>query len=627
MCGIAGVFALAGEPPADGGAVGAMTAALAHRGPDDCGSYAAGPVSLGFRRLSLVDPAHGGQPHRTPDESVVSVCNGEIFNHRELRNRLSRSGHRFRSGADTEVLVHLYQEHGAGFVGELDGQFGFALYDTRARRLLLARDRCGIVPLFYTVAGGQLIFASEIKAVLAHPLVRRAVDLRGLDQALALPGLVSPRTMFEGIRAVRPGEVLVADAGGIRAHRYWDLDYPEHDPAGRLPESEVDTMVDRHADVVRTRLEAGVRSRLVADVPVGLYLSGGLDSSLIGALATGAEPQRPLKSFAVTFPGEDFDESAYQRLVAAKLGTDHHEVPMRNGDFAELLRTMVRHAEMPVRESYNVCSLALSRQVREAGVTAVLSGEGADELFGGYPGYRFDACGFGGDAQDPLEARLEREISERMWGVDLRYEQAQLPALEARREVYSPDLAASLDEFAVTGQRLADPARLAGRHPLHQRSYLDFKLRLADHLLGDHGDRMAMANGVELRFPFLANGVLEHARTMPAELMVAGGLEKAVLRRAAPGLVPAEVLGRTKFGFRGQTSTHLLRDRVEWFEDLISPSTVAAQGYFDPVAVTTLARRQREGSHQVHPHLDTDFLLFAATFALFVEEFELPCLR
>ncbi|WP_411109200.1 asparagine synthase (glutamine-hydrolyzing) [Streptomyces sp. c-19] len=627
MCGIAGVFSVGVSTAERSSIARDMAAELIHRGPDDAGSISLGSVALGFRRLAFNDLTNGNQPYLSPDGEIVSVCNGEIFNHREIRSSLAGRGHRFRTTCDTEVLIPLYREYGTELTAHLDGQFGFALYDSVADRLLLARDHAGIVPLFYTVVGDELIFGSEVKAILRHPSVARRVDLRGLDQILSLPGLVSPRTMFEGIHSLRPGERLIADRSGIRTERYWDLDYPQQaDAAPRLEGQAADDALEAHAERAAGLLESAVESRLLADVPVGMYLSGGLDSSMIGALMARARPGHAWPSFSAVFPDRDFDEGEAQRLVAGKLGTAHHEVPVRDSELADWLHTMVRHAECPVRESYNVCSLLLSRTVRNSDTRAVLSGEGADELFGGYPGYRFDAAGLSGSRTRGLDAHLEREASLRMWGTQLFYENDHIAAQEFRRELYSDDLSDSLDSFSVTGQRLVDPERLIGRHPLHQRSYLDFHLRLADHLLGDHGDRMALAHGVELRFPFLARDVVDFATTVPPELMLYGAQEKAVLRRAAAGLVPAEILSRPKYGFRAQTSSHLLAAGADWFEELIAPSTVRRQGYFNPAAVSELARRQREGRHRVHAHLDTDYLMVIATFALFVEEFELPCL-
>ncbi len=621
MCGIAGIFALDRTRVADRAVVADMSAALTHRGPDDHGLHTADGIALGFRRLALNDLAHGNQPFLSADGSITSVCNGEVYNHRQLKSRLRQRGHQFRTECDAEVLIPLYLEHGTDLPAHLDGQFAFALHDARKRRLLLARDHAGIVPLFYTLADGSLIFASEIKAILRHPAVRASVDLRGLDQVLSLPGLVSPRTMFEGISSLRPGERLIAVPSGEMVERYWDLDYP---PAAGLdpPESSPEASLDRAARKMESLLGDAVRERLVADVPVGLYLSGGLDSSLIAALACGAGTW---PSYSVTFPGQDFDEGAHQRLVADRLGTRHHEVPVAPGDLTVGLSRMIRHAETPVRESYNVCSLLLSEAVRADGTVAVLSGEGADELFGGYPGYRYTAAGLAGSRLVGVDAALEREYRLRMWGADIGYEPGQVAAQELRRELYAQDLADALDEFTVTSQQLVDVARLTGRHPQHQRSYLDFHLRLADHLLGDHGDRMGLANSVELRFPFLARRVVEHAVSLPPDLMVAGQSEKAVLRRMAAGLIPGEVLARPKFGFRSQTSADLMSDPPGWFSDLISPALVRKQGYFNPDTVVALARSQQEG-RGAHAHLSTDYLMVVATFALFVEEFGLPCL-
>lgn len=624
MCGLVGAWSLDAPKSVDTELLLRMVEELSHRGPDGRGCHVEGPVALGFRRLAINDPAHGHQPWTTQDGTVTVVCNGEIFNHRKLRIDLKRQGHRLVTNCDTELLGPLYQEYGTELTEHLDGQFAFALYDARRARLLLARDPAGIVPLFYTTVGRMLLFASEIKALLCHPEVRREVDLCGLDQVFTLPGLVSPRTMFAGIHALRPGERLVAEEAGIHLERYRDLDFPLADQL--RPVTDVDRELDQWAEPVSAALDTSVRLRSEADVPVGMYLSGGLDSSLIGALLGAARPERRWPSYSVTFPDRDFDEAPFQRMVAGKLGTDHLEVPVRDADFAEHLTGMVRHAESPVRESYNVCSMVLSAAVRDSGTRAVLSGEGADELFGGYGSYQLAAAGLSGARLGGLDARLEREARQRMWGLDLRYEQDQLPAAEFRRELYAEDLADAFEDFAVTSQRLVDPARLVGRHPVHQQAYLDFHLRMADHLLGDHGDRMALANGVELRLPFLSPEVIDLAVRIPPELAVANGQEKAVLRRVAAGLVPAEVSTRPKFGFRGPTSSQLLAAGTEWFAELLSPSVVRRQGYFNADTVDAMVRRQRAGAPSVHPHLDVDYLMLVATFAVFVEAFDLPCL-
>jgi len=625
MCGLTGIYALGSQDLEHSAALSAMTDSIAHRGPDDIGSHISTRVALGFRRLSINDLEHGRQPFCTDDGQTTVVCNGEIFNYPELRADALRRGYQLKTRCDTEILLPAYLAHGTEMVNHLDGQFAFALYDARTDRLILARDPAGIIPLFYTVAGQELVFGSEIKAIMCHPRVRRQVDLRGLDQVCSLPGLVSPRTMFAGVHSLRPGERLVADRGGIRLDRYHNLTFPLAADVPGVAGTDLGRVLDAHAATAAATLADAVRSRIVADVPVGMYLSGGLDSSLVGSLMAAALPGCSWPSYSVTFPDRHFDESEHQRLIASKLGTRHVEVPVRESDLAGHFTRMVRHAECPVRESYNVCSLLLAEAVRDTGTVAILSGEGADELFAGYSGYRFHSEHLA-QRLSGLDAALERQMRTRMWGTAIGFEHDQVPAQEFRREIYSADLADALDEFSVGSQPLVDTEQVAGRHPLHQRSYLDFHLRLADHLLGDHGDRMALANGVELRFPFLSREMIRLATTIPPDVLLAGGHEKAVLRRAAAGLVPGEIRRRAKFGFRSHTSSDLLSSGADWFAELLAPSVVRRHGYFNPETVQALVGRQRDGGPAVHAHLDVDYLMIVATFALFVEEFGLPCL-
>lgn len=624
MCGIVGWFNASGEHlPID--RIETMADCLRHRGPDSGGQFMDTHAALAVRRLKIIDPDHGDQPHRSEDGLVVSVCNGEVFNATALRRELTHDAHVFGSRVDTEVLVHLYEEHGANLVDHLNGQFGLAVYDARARRLVLARDHFGVVPLFYTIVGSTVVFGSEIKALLEFPGVRRQVDLAGLDQVLSLPGLVSPRTMFDGIMAMRPGERLVADSRGMVLTQYWDAEYP---PASSVSEwgadSQDEDAFEAAAGTLRSRLDAAVERRMQADVPIGVYLSGGLDSSLL-ATVLARRAVGDVHSFGVDVrSGHRLSEVEYQRLAALHAGTIHHEVPIDIADIEADLQTVVRHTECPLRETYDACALRLSRAAREAGCFVVLSGQGADELFGGYPGYRLarsrSTAASGGTAV------LEREFRKRMWGDDVFYEQDQLPLREIRRFLYAPDLIAQLPDFEVTTQRLVDPDQVVGRAALHKRSYLDLRLRLADHLLGDHGDRMVMANGVEGRMPFLDLDVFGLAAKLPAQWMVRGDREKALLRRAAVGLVPQQVLDRPKFGFRAPGSPELLASGVGWFRSLLAPSLIKRHGYFSPSAVSSLVEHNLSRTSVLDPHIETDWLMMVATFSLFVEEFGLPCL-
>jgi asparagine synthase (glutamine-hydrolysing) len=617
MCGIVGCFDLR-ERRTDPETLERMTGSLIHRGPDSCGYFQEGGAALGFRRLSIIDLTTGDQPLYSEDGNLVLICNGEIYNYRELTEELIAKGHVFRTRSDVEVLLHLYEEHGIDLLHRLNGQFGFALYDRRERTLLLARDRCGINPLFYTVIDGLLLFASEIKAILEHPLAPREVDLTGLDQVFSFPGLVAPRTVFKGIQSLEAGHFLRAGRSGVEVREYWDLIYPEAgEPGEEKPES-------WYVEALRERLERAVRYRLQADVPVGFYLSGGMDSSLIGALIRKLS-DAPRHSFSITFPDKEISEVRHQRLMAQVLGSEHHEIFFDWSQICERLQRMVYHCECPVKESFNTCALALSEAARQAGVPVVLAGQGADELFAGYMGYRFDQAGFRAARENDLDAILEGEIRERLWGhQDLFYEMEYLPLREIKMALYAEDLRASLPEFECTNFPLVDGERLRGRHFVHQRSYLDFKLRLSEHLLSEHGDRMVLASSVEGRYPFLDPDVVELATRIPPGLKVNRLIEKYVVKKVAQGLIPQEIVDREKFGFRAPGTPYLLQQRVEWIEDLLSYDRIKAQGYFDPGVVERLKKDYSRPGFTLNAHLQTDLLMIVLTFGILIDQFKLP---
>ncbi len=625
MCGIAGYLDLRGEGRVERSVAAAMTEILVHRGPDSSGLHLSpdGNVALGIRRLKIIDLETGDQPILNEDGSVVLVCNGEIFNYRELRAELEVRGHRFRTRTDVEVLVHLWEESGPACVERLNGQFAFAIWDSREQRLFLARDHFGVNPLYFTVVDGLLLFASEIKAILQHPAAPRRVDLVGLDQILSLPGLVSPRTIFQGIESLKSGCCLLASPGGsgVEVREYWDLDYPldgQADHQANHPE-------EHYIEGLWEIFERSVERRLQADVPVGLFLSGGLDSSLVSAVAVRLSNGAPRHSFSIAFDSAEIDETRYQRLMAKALGCKHHEIRVGSEEIADRLREMVWHCESPVKESFNACSLALAEAARDAGVPVVLGGEGADELFGGYPGYRFDALGAREDDPLDLEAALERELRERLWGdPDLFYEKDQIAFREVKTALYSERILERFAEVDCLEHPLVNTARLHGRHPLHKRSYLDFKLRLADHLLSEHGDRMVMARSVEGRYPFLDIELVDFARRIPPALKVKDLTEKYVVRRMAEGRVPRQILERPKFGFRAPGSPLLLQRRVEWALDLLSEERIRRQGYFNPGLVERLKREYSREGFQLNPHLETDLLMIVLTFNILLDAFQLP---
>jgi asparagine synthase (glutamine-hydrolysing) len=621
MCGIAGFIDLTGERAADEEVLVAMTNTLVHRGPDDSGYFTESGLGLGFRRLSIIDPLGGNQPLFNEDRSVVSICNGEIYNYRELREGLIKRGHPFVTNCDVEVLPHLYEESGAGFLNRLNGQFAFALYDRTQRRLLLARDHFGINPLYYTVVDNVLIFASEIKAILQHPLVRPEVNLTGLDQIISFPGIVSPQTMFKGIFSLPNGHYLIAGNGDVSVREYWDLDYPQ---PGEFPYDKPETYyIEKLSDL----FARSVSYRLQADVPVGFYLSGGLDSSMIAAMISRLSPQSR-HSFSISFTQQEISEHKYQTMMADYVQAEHHDINFGWAEISARLRDMIYHCECPVKETYNTCSMALSEAARNAGVPVVLTGEGADELFAGYVGYRFDSFGLRRVEKYNLETVLEEELREKLWGdKKLFYETDQLALRELKSALYAPEVYESFDEFDCLNFPLVNKERLRGRHYIHQRSYLDFKLRLADHLIADHGDRMALANSVEARYPFLDIDLIEFSREIPPELKLKGYVEKYILRKVAEDLVPPQILAREKYGFHAPGSPFLLRQNEEWINDLLSYERIKRQGFFNPDVVERLKRQYTREGFKLNLPFESDLLIIVLTFGIFLDTFQLPDLN
>lgn len=618
MCGLTGFFNHRLDTDTAKSVLEDMTCRLAHRGPDSAGSFLENGVGLGFRRLSIIDLEGGHQPLFNEDRSVALLCNGEIFNAPALRAELLDRGHVFRTRTDVEVVLHLYEEIGLDLLDRLNGQFSFALYDRRRERLCLARDPVGINPLLYTEVEGTLVFASEAKSLLRFPGVARDLDLTALDQVISFPGVVAPRTIFRTIKSLQAGHYLVAESGGLRHERYWDLDYPRYDePIEELAES---VYVER----LDTLLHQAVERRLQADVPVGFYLSGGMDSSLIGALIDRVSPRSRRHSFSVTFGVDEISEVDHQRVMAERLGTEHHEIFFDWSEIHQRLQTAIYHCETPLKETFDACALALSEAAKTAAVPVVLAGQGADELFCGYPGYRFDQLGPRHDRKD-LETALEDDIRQRLWGDrKIFYEREQYALRDLKLALYAPHLAAALDAFACTHESPIDTARLACRHPLHQRSYLDFKLRLEEHLLSEHGDRMALAHSIEARYPFLDPAVIDFARRIPPGLKVKDLVEKHVLKEVARAYLPASIVDREKFGFQAPGSPYLLRQNIPWIEEFLDRDRIVAQGYFNPDTVERLKGLYRRPGFRLHPHLDIDLLMIVLTTNVLIDRFDVP---
>lgn len=624
MCGITGFYSSNPKYPVAQSVLGAMTEAIHHRGPDETTFHYEKNLAFGVKRLSIIDLANGHQPFFSEDGSVALVCNGEIYNHGELRHALRAKGYAFKTNCDVEVLINLYLEYGMDFIGKLNGQFAFALFDKTRDRLLLARDHFGICPLFYTQTDQVFVFGSEIKCILEHPVTEKKVNLMGLDQIFSFPGIVSPCTMFEGIHSLKPGHYVELEQGRLRTGEYWDLDYPLEGHAYEFrPES-------YYVDRLEELLLKSVAYRLNAEVPVGFYLSGGIDSSLVGAMMKSISPRTRYHSFSIGFPGmhdAEYDERRYQRLMAGRLDSVHHEISFDWQDVGRRLREAVRHSECPLKETYNTCSLALSEAAHQEGLKVILSGEGADELLGGYVGYRFDVQRSQAPFEKDLEHLLEDQVRKKLWGdADFYYENNQYEFKQTKQALYSEAMNRQYADFDCLERLDLNVSRLEGRHVFHKRSYVDLKLRLADHLIADHCDRVCYANSVEGRYPFLDIELVNFISTIPPQLKLKNLVEKYILRQVSQKYLPPEIINRQKFSFVAPASTQLLRNNIEWVNDALSYDRIKKDGYFNPDTVERLKKIYTKPGFSLNLPFDNDLLIVVLTFNVFLDEFQMPAM-
>ncbi len=568
-----------------------MNRRLVHRGPDSDGIFEGGQAVLAARRLSIIDLDGGRQPITNEDGSVVVVQNGEIYNYRELRAELERSGHRFATASDTEVLVHLYEQHGDAFLERLRGMFALAIWDSRQRRLLLARDRFGIKPLYYGIADGAISFASELKAMLEVPGFSRAIDPRAVSAFLAFNSIPAPLTIFASARKLPPGCSLVWREGEVREERYAR---PTPVPASEARSGPPDAL----AAELRETLRDSVRAHLVADVPVGVLLSGGVDSAGLAALAAG-EAGEGVKTFSIGFEEASFDELSRARLVAARYGTDHHELVLRP-DAAELLPKLIEAFDEPFGDSSAVPTYLVS-ELAAGEVKVALSGEGGDELFGGYYTYVADLLaprlGWLARVASPLIEALPSSDAKASFDYKAKRfaRAAHLPPLErhhAWKEIFSLDRRASLLRGADPGWDPIDLyrdryAETAGAEPLARLQDVDLGIYLVDDLLVKT-DRSSMAHSLELRVPFLDQRVADFALGLSTPLKVRGTAKKRLLRRALAPLLPDEILRGPKQGFSIPLAGWLRGPLEPFAREVLSPATLDRQGCIDPAAVTPL---------------------------------------
>jgi asparagine synthase (glutamine-hydrolysing) len=600
MCGLCGVINFERNAPVDREILERMTKTMVHRGPDDQGLFLDGPVGLGHRRLSIIDLVTGRQPIHNEDRSMWIVYNGEIYNAPRLRARLEDDGHRFYTSSDTEVILHAYEAFGVACLEQLNGMFAFAIWDSHRHRLFLARDRVGIKPLYYARLPHCLVFASELKAVVAHPAVERRLDLAALNQYLAYEYVPTPRTIFAGIKKLPPGHFLTFENHVARLEPYWDMSFkPGEGDRGRS--------TGDYAAEFRDVLKEAVRLELLSDVPLGVLLSGGIDSSSVAAAMVELSPAK-VKSFSIVFEDPSFDESRYARQVARQLGTDHHELLLDADMTLELVQCLGDFLDEPLSDSSFIPTFWLSR-LASGHVKVALSGDGGDELFGGYP--TLQAHRLARHYQTLLPAWMRQGVAP--WIVDRlpvsfdylsldfrlrRFLLGQAATPVVRHHLWmgsftSPERVMLLepparDDPDMVADVALDHARASQtRDLMNQVLYCDMKLFLEGTILAKV-DRASMASSLEVRVPLLNHLFLEFAGRLPHQLKLRGFTGKYIMRQALKGMLPPAVLKRRKQGFNMPMAKWLTGPLRPLAEDLLSAARLKRIGLFNPVYVHSL---------------------------------------
>lgn len=607
MCGIIGKVYHQGDRPVERETLSAMCQTLVHRGPNDDGFYLNNNVGLAMRRLSIIDLETGAQPIHNEDRTVWTVCNGEIYNFPELRRELKTRGHRFYTRTDTEVIVHLYEEHGLDFVHHLNGMFAIALWDENQRRLVLARDRLGIKPLFYAQLSDRLLFGSEIKAIIAEGL-QTTIDFQSLSNYLSLLYIPCPSTIYRDIRKLEAGHLLVYQGGQFTLRRYWDLSPIQPWPVDQRRAS------DLYAELLAL-LDDAVRCRLISDVPLGAFLSGGLDSSTIVALMRRTHNGR-IKTFSIGFNDPSFDETPYARLIAQRFETDHTELTI-TPDISTVVPKLVHYFDEPFADSSAIPAYYLS-QLTRGHVTVALGGDGGDEVFAGYMTYQADrlACAYerlpGFLTRRLIPALVHRlPVSDRKISLDFKARRFVDYALlepgrrhyawkaffddDLKQSVLSEDVRRSLDGSLDTYPVFQRYYEGLPHHGLLNRSlYADTKVYLADDILVKV-DRMSMAHSLEVRVPLLDHRVVEYMFRLPGGLKMPGFKLKHFLKQTMRYILPRRILNRSKGGFNVPIPMWLKGDLRPMVMEYLSPTRIKALGAFNPRTVSALVRDHMDG--------------------------------
>ena len=606
MCGIAGVCKSDGslvEPAL----LHEMNAMMRYRGPDESGVHTEPGIGLANVRLSIIDLGGGHQPMHNADESLWITFNGEIFNYIELRQDLIARGYRFQTGSDTEVILHLYEEQGENCVHSLNGQWAFAIWDTRKRKLFLSRDRLGVRPLFYSIVGNDLIFASEIKSIFVHPEISRDLDLLALDQIFTFWCTIPPRTAFKNVCELPPGHSLTIENGRVQIYADWALDFDGVWNNQKSEEEYIEETVDLLKDAVRIRLRS--------DVPVGSYLSGGLDSTIVTSLIRQFSSTE-LRTFSISFVTPELDESLFQREAVSFLHTTHQEINCDYSDIARSFADVVWHSEKPMIRTAPTPMYMLSRLVRDSGIKVVLTGEGADEVFGGYDIYKEAKIRRFWLRQPaskrrasllrrlyPYQANLSKQSDaylrsffsiEKHGGENPFFSHLPRWELTSRLKLFfSNEVLSAIGSYDCLDELASQlPANFDSWPPLCRAQYLETTLLLPGYILSSQGDRVGMAHSVEARHPYLDYRVVELGARMPPNLKMKVLDEKYVLKRAFGTGIPHSVASRPKQPYRTPDGKSFFTHNVpEYINELLSPSKIRAIGIFDPNAVSALVQK------------------------------------
>jgi asparagine synthase (glutamine-hydrolysing) len=613
MCGIAGIINRAEGVAPSQSELESMIHAVYHRGPDGYGFFRHDRIGLAHARLSIIDLAGGDQPIHNEDKTVQVVFNGEIFNYVELRAELKKQGHRFYTHSDTEVIVHLYEQYALSFVDHLNGQFAIALWDAKQHKLILARDRTGIRPLFYTCTGNRLYFASEVKSLFRHPAIPRAINLTALQEIFTFWTTLPPHSLFESVEILPPGHLMVVDKQEITIKRYWDWTFPneviDHNKSAQ-----------QWADELKTLMIDSVRLQLRSDVPVGAYLSGGLDSSVLTSLIKNYT-DTPLRTFSIGFEDEEFDESAYQQDLVNYLNTHHTHVLCKRTDIGTAFPKVIKHTETAIVRTAPTPLMLLSEAVHKAGYKVVLTGEGADEVFGGYDIFkeakvrRFWSHAPESEWRPMILQRLypylkhsptasgaftQRFFQQGMEHLNEPYF-AHIPRWATTQRImqFLSDEALAAVDPAVRFSNIERilPPDINQWKPLNRDQYIEATTLLSGYLLSSQGDRVGMANSIEGRFPFLDHRVIEFASRLPSRYKIMGLNEKYMLKKTMQGLIPESIRKRSKQPYRAPDSQSFFKDGkpLDYVADLLSEASIKKAGYFNPKTTHMLMKKCARG--------------------------------